>query len=185
MKLFDDVLGERIELLKRFLDENIVVNVPNYSVQSMIAGKNRNTFIVEPGRKNLDIKSFDRDFMVLTNFSLSENLDKDYTEVKGHGNDRYKKAYEMIVKNKETFNKNIGFSLLKETIQSDGDYPTQLSMIFIPEESVVYFAISGNFNKIFEFSFLDQQIRTNTGFTKQKSYPLSKKGILLSELETW
>jgi hypothetical protein len=186
MKLFEDVLGERIEpsSLGTFLDINTVVNVPNYSMHSMIAGKNRSTYIVEPGRNNIDFESTDRNFMVLTNFPLSENLNKNYTEVAGPGSDRYTKAFEMLSQNTDTFDKQLGFSILKETMQHAGDYPTQFSIICMPEENVVYFALRGDFNKLFEFSFTDKQIRTYTGFTEKTSYSLSKRGMLLTEFES-
>jgi hypothetical protein len=187
MKLFEDILRGRIEMssLKDFLDGNAIINVPNYSVHSMIAGKNRKTFIIEPGRKNIDFDSVDRDFMVLTNFPVSENMDKEYTNVNGPGHDRYIKAYETIEINKESFGIESGFSLLEGTVQHDGDYPTQLSMIFIPEESKVYFTLNGSFEKVFEFSFTNKQILTMKGFTGANNILLSKKSVLLSELETW
>jgi hypothetical protein len=166
-----------VHIMKLFED------VPNYSMHSMIAGKNRSTYIVEPGRNNIDFESTDRNFMVLTNFPLSENLNKNYTEVAGPGSDRYTKAFEMLSQNTDTFDKQLGFSILKETMQHAGGYPTQFSIVCMPEENVVYFALRGDFNKLFEFSFTDKQIRTYTGFTEKTSYSLSKKGMLLTDLE--
>lgn len=187
MKLFEEVLSGRIEIssLKDFLDANAIVNVPNHSVHSMIGGKNRKTFIVEPGRKNIDINTTNQNFMVLTNFSLSDNIDQEYTNVKGHGSDRYIKAYETITNNKETFNIETSFVLLQETVQHDGEYPTQFSLIFIPEESKAYFTLNGDFKRIFEFSFITKQIQTVKGFTSHNSLTLTRKGVLLSELEYW
>lgn len=187
MRLFDELLSGRIEIseLNKYLSNNTIVNVPNHSVHSLIAGKNRETYIVEPGRRNLDINLSKRDFMVLTNFPLSDNIDTEYKDVKGPGNDRYIKTYEAITNGKETFNMATGFDLLEETIQHSGDFPTQFSMIFIPEESKVYFTLNGNFIKIFEFSFITKQIQTVKGFTSNSSMLLSKKGVLLSELEVW
>jgi hypothetical protein len=187
LKLFDEVLSGRIEMseLNKYLSNHAIVNVPNHSVHSMIAGKNRETYIVEPGRKNLDIKSSSRDFMVLTNFPLSDSIDYEYKNVTGAGNDRYIKAYEAIINGKETFNIATGFDLLKETVQQSGDFPTQFSMIFIPEDSKVYFTLNGDFTKIFEFSFITKQIQSVKGFTSNNSLMLSKKGVLLTELEVW
>jgi hypothetical protein len=186
MRLFEDVLGEKIEFsaLGTFLDTNAVVNVPNYSMHSMIAGKDRSTYIVEPGRNNVDFQSTEQNFMVLTNFPLSESLDQPYSEVTGPGSDRYSKAYNILSQNNETFDKQLGFNILKETMQHSGDYPTQFSILCMPEEDKVYFALHGDFNRLFEFSFSDKQIRTNSGFTQKSSYPFSKKGILLSDLES-
>lgn len=187
MRLFEEVLAEKTDVsqLKDYLNEKTIVNVPNYSVHSLIAGKNQNSYIVEPGRENLDIDSVKENFMVLTNFPLSENKSKNYEEVEGFGSDRYKKAYNLLLKNKDHFSDTIGFSILKETIQQDGDYPTQFSMISVPEESAVYFTLNGEFQKIFKFSFMDKVIRTNKGFHHNNEMPLSTKGVLLSELESW
>ncbi|GAA0722592.1 hypothetical protein GCM10008905_14270 [Clostridium malenominatum] len=185
MRLLEDILGEKIkpDSLRDLFKNNLIVNVPNYSVHSMIAGKNKDAYIVEPGRNNIDISSFNRDFMVLSCFPLSDYIGEDYTKVKGTGAERYKKAYEMIIKNHHSFNIDVGFSILKETMQQEGDYPTQFSMVSIPEENVIYFTINGDFTKGFEFSFLDNKIRTGFGFAEKNSYLLSKKGILLCELE--
>lgn len=187
MKLFDEVLSEKIELssLHEYLHDHSIVNVPNFSVHSMIAGMNRNSFIIEPGRSNVNMSELEQDFMVLTNFSLSDQSHEDYSEVIGNGNERYTQAYETILRNKETFNKDVGFSVLEETAQHDGEYPTQLSVISVPAEGLIYFSLDGDFNKTFEFSFTDLQIRTSKGFVNSNYCPLTKKGVLLEELKGW
>jgi hypothetical protein len=185
MKLFDDVLSERIEVssLNDYLTENTIVNVPNYSVHSMIAGIGRHSYVVEPGRENLSLDTLDQDFMVLTNFPFE--ADQNYNEVSGDGSDRYQKAYHSLLNRKESFQVDEGFSILKGTSQTEGDYPTQLSMISVPEEQVIYFTLKRSFNKIFKFSFQENQIQTHRGFEVSSHHPLSKKGILLTELECW
>lgn len=187
MRLLEEVLGEKFQLnsLRNILNDKEIVNVPNYSVHSMVAGKNKEAYIVEPGRSNIDMSLLDRNFLVLTCFPLSDYISEDYTEVNGMGAERYKKVYEMILKGEEFFSVETGFSILKETKQVNGEFPTQFSMILIPEDNVVYFVINGDFTKIFEFSFLHNEIRTKQGFHQEKSLQISKKGILLSELENW
>ncbi len=187
MKLLDVVLSNRVELsqLKDFLEDNTIVNVPNYSVHSMISGRDRKTFVVEPGRENIDMDSIDRDFVVLTNFSLKDKMVQADTHVSGDGHDRYRKAYDTLIRNTESFDVETGFALLQETVQHHGDYPTQLSVMFIPDEHKVYFTLNGEFEKVFAFSFANKQISTSKGFANDSSSVLSKKGILLSELETW
>jgi hypothetical protein len=187
MKLFDEVISGRIGLsrLNEYLDRNTIVNVPGHSVHSMIAGVSRVTHIVEPGRQNIHMHTSHKNFTVLTNFPLSENDPTDYKLVQGPGNDRYIKACEVITEHKDNFDIRAGFNLLKETVQHSGDYPTQLSMMYIAEEQEVYFTLNGDFNKVFEFSFQTKEIRSNEGFTSQRSLPLTKKGVLLSELEGW
>jgi hypothetical protein len=187
MRLFEDILSEKIGLsaLGAFLDNKAIVNVPSHSVHSMIAGKNRRTVVVEPGRGGIDMNEIDPDFMVLTNFSLSENRDRDYKNVTGPGSDRYQRAYETLTAHKESFTRRKGFDLLKETVQHSGDFPTRVSLIFIPEEGRVYFTLHGDFTKIFKFSFATNQIETEKGFTNPHNVALTKKGVLLSELQSW
>lgn len=184
MRLFEDVLGERIELssLDTFLEEKTIVNVPNYSVHSLIAGKSRRAFIVQPGRNNIPLDSVDQEFLVLTNFSLRAGNEQASCDVQGHGQERYSKAYEMLKRNTGSFTKEIGFSILNETAQREGDYPTQFSMISIPEDKAIYFTLNADFSKVYEFSFADQQIRTYSGFLESNQLSLTKKGVLLSDL---
>ncbi|MRN55165.1 hypothetical protein [Paenibacillus monticola] len=189
MKLFDEVLSGRIELAQilDYLESHAIVNLPNQSVHSMIVGKNRETYIVEPGRKHLEMDSSgsNKDFMVLTNFPLSEVISNENRNIKGAGADRYLKAYDMITNHRETFNLQTGFDVLQETVQQSGDYPTQLSLVFIPAESKVNFTLNGDFTKVYEFSFITKRIQSIEGFTSNQSLTLSKKGVLLTELEGW
>ncbi|KGE16827.1 hypothetical protein [Paenibacillus wynnii] len=183
MKLFDDVLSERIALpqLNEYLENNTIVNVPNQSVHSLIAGK-RESYIVEPGRQKLDLDSVNQDFMVLTNFPVTDESRAEYKDASGPGNDRYIKVHEMITNHIGPFNIEAGFKWLMETVQHDGDYPTQFSMIFIPEERKVYFTLNADFEKVFEFFFNTKEIQSLKGFTNHTTWTLSNKGILLSEL---
>lgn len=187
MRLFEGVLGERLKLadLKEYINHNSIVNVPNYSVHSLIAGEDQQAFIVEPGRGNIEMSSLDREFMVLTNFSVLDHKRRDAEEVQGLGSERYKKAYEIIANHREGFDSELGLLVLKETAQREGGYPTQLSLLFFPEEKKVLFALNADFERVFEFSFLDGHIRSKTGFTNIHSLELTKRGLLLSELEEW
>jgi hypothetical protein len=178
MRLFDDVLTERIELsdLPSFLAEKTIVNVPHYSVHSMIAGKNV-SYIVEPGRANINMSSQDQRFKVLTNFPLSDYAHETYDCVQGCGSERYQTAYAILEK-EHTFDVDRAFSILQKTAQTDGEFPTQLSLVVIPEQGIISFTIGQHFHTRFQFSFATQQI---TGGTKPIT--LSKKGVLLSELQ--
>lgn len=187
MRLFDLVLGEEVPLtmLEGFLESKSIVNVPNYSVHSMIAGLNHQAFVVEPGRMNLSLSTKDQEFMVLTNFPLSDYMNVPYTQVQGYGSDRYKTAYDRISRQKEDFDFEKGLSILQETAQFEGDYPTQLSFIFIPEDGKIFFTLQKDFQKVFRYSFVDQLIQTQTGFIHENSTTLTKRGMLLSELQAW
>lgn len=187
IRIFDDVLGGQTSpvALSAFLRDKTVVNVPNISVHSMVAGRDRCAYVVEPGRTNIPFDSASRDFLVLTNFPLSDFVGRDYRDVTGSGADRYKTCYKMLSESKHAFNVDQGFAILEETSQSAGNYPTQFSMLAIPEGGIVYFAIKREFSKRYTFSFADNTVRTGEGFERQNHRVLDKKGVLLSELGEW
>jgi hypothetical protein len=187
MRLFDEVLSGKMETtsLPSYLSEKEIVNVPNYSVHSLVAAPSRNSYIVEPGRLLINLGSIENDFMVLTNFSLSGKLKHSKEELNGPGKERYEKAYQEINDYQDQFSADRGLAVLHDTAQLEGEYPTQLSMIFVPEESALYFTLGREFNKIFQFSFLENTIKTFRGFKVNNNIIISKKGILLSDLKSW
>jgi hypothetical protein len=187
IRLFDDVLGGRTNLpdLGAYLQDKTVVNVPKISVHSMIAGRGRCAYVVEPGRATIPFDSAGRDWMVLTNFPLSDFSGRDYRDATGSGSERYKTCYRMLSESRDAFSVDQGFAILAETAQSAGDYPTQFSMLALPEDGVVHFAIERAFSKRYTFSFADRTVRTGAGFERQVACTLGRKGVLLSELAAW
>lgn len=187
MRLFDEVLSEKVKMtvLPTYLQEKEIVNVPDYSVQSMIVVPNKKSFIVEPGKKHIDTDQLEDDFMVLTNFSVRDAMEHEDTALQGPGSDRYQAAYTELANRRDDFSVEQGLTILKQTAQREGDYPTQLSMIFSPEEESIYFSLKGDFKKIYKFSFADMMLTTVRGFERHFSLLIKKKGVLLSELEEW
>lgn len=187
MRLFDEILSSKINIssLGDYLHTNKIVNVPDYSVHSMIAGKEHITHIVEPGREPINMDSIDTSFMVLTNFALSEQLEKSYKQVTGPGHDRYVKAYEMISSYIQSFNMEHAFQILRETAQQSGEYPTQLSLISIPEEHKVFFVLPSDYTRVFEYCFESGEMRLYTQNASDKKIILTKNGISLMELASW
>ncbi len=100
----------------------------------------------------------------------------------GVGADRYKTCYQMLLRYKRAFSITRGFSTLKATAQATGDYPTQFSMLAIPEDAVVYFALKRDFAKRYVFSFRDHCIRLEQG-RERNSWKLDNKGLPLSDFE--
>ncbi|MBB6672801.1 hypothetical protein [Cohnella nanjingensis] len=178
MRLFEDVLGEKIRLssLGDYLRMKAVVNVPNYSVHCLIAGMERQGYIVEPGRGNLALdEAEDPDVMVLTNCAL--------TDGSAPVDERYETANRAIRLRKAAFDPAAGLAVLAETAQQEGDYPTQLSLVSVPEEGLMYFALRRRFDRIFVFRFDDDTIRTHAGFERACSWPVTKQGIDLADLD--
>ena len=187
MRVFDAVLDGKVSLddLGAYLQDKAVVNVPGISVHSLVAGRGRCAHVVEPGRVNIPFDGTSSDFLVLTNFPLSDFVGQNYREVTGSGADRYKTCYRMLSESEHAFGIDQGFSILQETAQSTGDYPTQFSMLAIPEDDTVHFTIGREFSRRYAFSFADNAVRTNEGFKHQNHQALGKKGVLLSELGGW
>jgi hypothetical protein len=187
MRLFDEVLTEKIKtaVLPIYLEEKEIVNVPDYSVQSLIVGPNQKSFIVEPGRKQIDTHEREDDFMVLTNFSVRDAMKHEDTELQGPGSDRYQVAFDELANRRGNFSVEQGLTILKKTAQREGDYPTQLSIIFSPEEESFYFSLKGDFKRLYKFSFSDRMITTVRGFEHDLGFLVKKKGVLLSALEGW
>jgi hypothetical protein len=187
IRVFDDVLGGQTSPagLGAYLRDKAVVNVPNISVHSMVAGGDRCAYVVEPGRTNIPFDGASADFLVLTNFPLSDFVDRDYRDVTGGGADRYKTCYRMLSESEHAFDVDQGFAILEKTSQAAGDYPTQFSMLGVPEDGIVHFSIRRAFSKRYTFSFVDNTARTEKGFQHQNHRVLDNKGVLLSELGEW
>ncbi|MBD7963622.1 hypothetical protein [Fictibacillus norfolkensis] len=187
MRLFDEVLSEKVKtsVLPTYLQEKAIVNVPDYSVQSLIVAPDKKSFIVEPGRKYIGTDQLEDDFMVLTNFSVRDAMEHDDETLQGPGSDRYLVAYDELQNSRGHFSVEKGLTILKQTVQREGDYPTQLSMIYSPEDESVYFSLNADFNRLYKFSFSDMRITTVSGFERDFGLLVKKKGILLSELEGW
>lgn len=183
MRLFADVLGGKLAPadVPAFVEKHTIVNVPQHSVHSLIASSDGQACVVEPGEKVIELSPEERDFLVLTNFSLSASPGEGCSP----GADRYQTACERLAAVRDSFELENGFSILKDTAQQDGSFPTQLSLLAVPEEGIVYFTLHANFEKIYCFTFEDQQIRTKSGFQKPAHEVLTRKGILLSELASW
>ncbi|MFD2370836.1 hypothetical protein ACFSO0_12955 [Brevibacillus sp. GCM10020057] len=187
MKLFADVLGEKLALTDVFtyVDQHAIVNVPGHSVHSLIAGMGQ-ACVVEPGKKALGSAAIaDEPFMVLTNFSLFARGEQENGQSEAMGADRYRVARERLLAVQEPFEPAAAFSILRETAQHGGAFPTQLSLVAVAEEGVVYFTLRADFAKVLRFSFHDRLIQTESGFTWHRQLPLTNRGVLISELAGW
>lgn len=183
-QIYDDVLTGEIapDALSDFLRDKAVVNVPNFSLHSMIAARDRNAYVIEPGRANLPFDGNSHDFLVLTNFPLADFADRDYRAVTGVGADRYITACAMLSERAHPFSVEQGFAILAATSQAGGDFPTQLSMLAIPEADIVYFALARDYSRRYAFSFADTTIRADAGFQSTGAWRLDGRGITFAEL---
>ncbi|RDI45514.1 hypothetical protein [Falsibacillus pallidus] len=177
IRLFDEVLSGKLDSinLAELLSEKNIVNVPGHSVHSLLCTNQRETFIVSPGREHMDAGG--GKVQVLTNFPLSQSASNYSTSEPGM--DRYQIVKNYLNEEENNFSIDKGFEVLEKACQSRGDYPTQLSLIFLPDEKELYFSIKRNFEDRFCFSF-DKGLVSNV--ESDQSWKVGKKGLLLSDL---
>lgn len=181
IRLFDEVLGGKVTLenLGGYLADKTVVNVPGISVHSLVAGVDRRAMVVEPGRGNIPLDAASQDFCLLTNFPLVDFIDREVSEVCGAGAERYQTCHGMLSEREQPFTVDQGMAILRATSQPAGSFPTQLSTLAVPDEGVIHFWVQRDFTRRYTFSFADWTVRVGG----EAAWSVTKKGILLSELE--
>jgi len=184
-KIFEAVLNNQVtpDTLSVMIGEKHLVNVPNLSVHSLITGPGRGACIIEPGRTRQPITRGDHDFLTLTNFPLADENGALTGVVRGDGAERYQACSAHL--SGSSFSVEQGFAALASAAQTAGDWPTQISMIAVPEDERVYFSLKQMFNRRLAFSFADRAICTDRGYAREKQTAISPNGVLLSELLTW
>lgn len=187
IKLLDHVLADQPDqpALGQILQEKTILNVPNISVQSLITQPDRSVTVLEPARANMSFAKEQKRFVALTNFRLSEFQDQPYSEVYGDGAERYTTCYRLLEQYQDEFSLEQGFATLAATAQQEGDFPTQLSMLALLDDGLVYFALQRDFQKLFEFSFESGLLQTFQGFTSQQQHDLNKSPITIAQLAAW
>lgn len=184
--LLSDVLTGAIppDKLDDYFATHTIVNRPNGSVQDVILTGEGNFYIIEPGRTIHNRDSLGGDFVLLTNFPLSQYMPITEENYKTVPCWRYQTAYPML-KEDVPMDVDRAFEILEAVHQKSGKYPTLFSLVWLPEEKVVYFSMSSQFNKRFKFSFADNIVRTDKGFDHYREAVLTRLGLLPARLEQW
>ena len=151
-KLVKDVLNGTIlpHDLNNYFQNIEVVNVPDFSLHSMIVDKDGSVWVVEPGRGIMQSSAKETPYFVMSNFSLYDY--KTTGKLSGCGTDRYETAEKMLsgADNLDTAG---AFKVLKAAVQKDGDWTTDLSMVYSQKENSVYYCLKRDFKNIHKFSF--------------------------------
>jgi hypothetical protein len=148
--LVDDILQGNISIdnLDHYLDRMEIVNDPNASCHNLIADKNGNVWVIEPGRGNIKNKTTDSNSFVMTNFSLIDYANgKKYTD---NGFDRYHIVKNMLDK-KDIISLQDAFEILKNVVQN-GEWETDFSLVYSKNEHTVYYCYKSDFKKIMEYN---------------------------------
>lgn len=174
MKIFDEVMTNQISVedIKGKYNNHSIVNVPNFSVHSMISNMNTTIFL-EPGEGIVYDNEGLNKYFVLSNSSIV-----DFEKAK---DSRYNICRLGLDEQGNNISVEKGFDILKSCSQSDGDYPTQLSIISKPREKEIYLAVERNYEKIYKYSFETDKISIYQGCEKADEI-LLKKELLLTEL---
>jgi hypothetical protein len=153
--------------------------IPSWGLDShfLFADKTGNASVIEPFGSYNGFTPVKNNFLVMTNLPNYDFIGMNYTTVIGVGADRYKTAFAYIQEHKSGFGFNDGFETLKRTVQSTGDYPTQISLLFDPIKMEIYFCLKRDFSKVWKISLKNDTIETYSGFAIQQSTQLDETGI--------
>lgn len=158
---------------------------PEYNkLHNMFADKNGNALVLESACGKNDITRIkDNNFLVMTNFPVGQFKNINYKDVSGAGSDRYIKAYEYISNIKTNFSIDNAFEILKSTAQKEEKWETIASMVFVPDELVVYVTVRRDFNKIWKVDINRKCIEAFRGFENKMSINIGSSGVDIVNLQ--
>ena len=161
-----------------------IVHNQGITLHDFFADKNGTAYVLEVGETDNLITPVENNFLVMTNFSNYDFIGKPLDQINGVGADRYKTAYQYIEANKDTFGFDNGIETLHRTIQSSGDFKTQVSFLFDPVNNEIYIILQRDFTRIWKVSIENETVETYSGFNQFVQLPIPATGISSSELLT-
>lgn len=159
-----------------------VIHIEGLSLHDFFADIHKSAYVLEVGTDKNLLTKMENDFIVMTNFPNNQFEGKSLSEITGAGADRYKTAFQYIQNNKNNFNFENGIETLKRTVQSGGNFPTQVSFLCDPVNNEVYIILKRNFAQVWKLSIKDETIETFAGFETYKKISIPESGISASEL---
>jgi hypothetical protein len=165
------------EVIKR-LDSIEVCNNPNMCSHNMIASKEGECCIVEHGVSCTKTTKEDSPYVVMTNFPLIKDKNSESYIIKGSGSDRYEIANKLLSKYNTRLEVEDAFSILEKVSQKEGEWTTEMSLVFDIESNSIFFCLDRKYNNNFRYDIANNIILTNNGNVLN----LSKKGLSLKEL---
>lgn len=178
---------DSLETVKKIIEQKTVIYPPippEYNkLHNMFADSQGNALILETADGKNDITVMDKDFLVMTNFPMGQFKDIAYTDIKGAGSERYITAYDALLKS-NSFDIENAFELLAKTAQKEEAWETLMSMVFVPDEVSVYFAVKRNYNKVWKVDIEKNLLLSYRGFDSFKSMVINSSGININDLQT-
>jgi len=128
----------------KYLSCHTVVNPPKQSLHSMIADVNGEGWIVEPGRGNV---CYDKDthFFVMSNCPIYGVANGKW---EGFGVKRQTTAQCILEKADKHFDVQDAFRVLQAVQQTEGDWITEISLVYSALENAVYYCFNHNYGEI-------------------------------------
>lgn len=149
-KLISDILNGAIsaDALGEYLSKIEVVNTPNWSCHCMICDLSSSTWIIEPGRGNLYTDARESQYNIMTNFSLWDSIHLDIKP----SCDRYNTTLHKL-ENTVDMDIACAFNILETVSQKNGEWLTELSLVYSKNNRAVYYCQDGRYDTIQEYRF--------------------------------
>ena len=186
--MFHQMVLQRFEnagQVEQFLQTRQVVQSIGTSMHNLVADKNGQAVVVEPGDNGHRISKIRDRYMILSSFPYFQLTGKSYDEAEGDGADRFKIAHRYIESNIEGFNIEKGMEVLKRARNKSNTYLTRCSMVFDPQKGEIYISLEANFDRIWKVKLKSQTIETHRGFASFRHQSIPATGLLASELMNW
>lgn len=172
---------DEVKDIEAYIEDKRLVHMP-VTVHQLFADKTGDAMIVEAGDEGNEIIRSEKDFIVMTNFTNADYVDTPIEEIYGIGADRYQQAYEHIEQNFNEFDVESAWTVLNDTAQSSGGYPTLASMVFDPGNGEVYIVLDRDFEKVWKLSLESETIVLIGDGQVPLEIKIEPEGILASEL---
>lgn len=149
-KLVKDVLDGVIlpDSIEEYLNNIEVVNTPDWSTHNMICDSQANVWVVEPGRGNIYNSATSASYFVMSNFSIWDYIN----ENENCGCTRYKNVSNELSKFNELSIEQ-AFEILESAKQEEGEWITDLSMVYSRNMNTVYYCFNRNFDERLKYTF--------------------------------
>jgi len=186
-EVYEEALSgyERVSDLHKLINQRRLVQGYGVTLHSMFADRQGDALIVEAGHENNKIVTKRGKFLIMANFPSSDFTDTLAQDVKGVGADRYKIARNYLRQHTDTFNVDKAMALLMNAINLHSSFPTRCSLVFNPEQALVYIALESDFTKIWRLSIKKSIIETWQGFRTHKLWELGPNGLMTNELQLY
>ncbi|MBD3277890.1 MAG: hypothetical protein GF388_06300 [Candidatus Aegiribacteria sp.] len=165
------------------VDSVRLVQYDRIPLHVITAAPDRRAMIIEIGEEgNRTVEIGDDPFIVMTNFSVSESTGLPYDQATGTGADRYISAWESLQSVRGACDIDEALWVLESALNESPEFPTRASMVFDPDDNVVYVAVDGNMEKVWRISLSQRTVSDYRGLPEALWYELPDEGITSQEL---